>query len=257
MDTEKNTDNLSKTSNHASFEQVNNEGVERTYQLKSELGLAGVVIRPLFSLYLVSVGWQTVTLEMNPPHIAFATLATYTGLIVGATTWITLFLAGVFGIAAGGAKDFITLCSLLACLGFGVGGKWYNILYAMLNHVKHRTGALYLEHIPQSHQWTLTLLSIWWAFGQLVASLIGWAFIANFSCPNTTIPGECKPENNQGWRYTMYTLGALTLAMFICRYFIFDLRESSKFLIAKGRDEEAIEVSQLPSLLHLAARKAA
>lgn len=37
--------------------------------------------------------------------------------------------------------------------------------------------------------------------------------------------------------------GALTFAMFICRFFIFDLRESSKFLVAKGRDEEAIEVS--------------
>lgn len=37
---------------------------------------------------------------------------------------ITLFLAGVFGIAAGGANDFTTLGALIACLGFGVGGKY-------------------------------------------------------------------------------------------------------------------------------------
>ena len=36
-------------------------------------------------------------------------------------------------------------------------------------------------------QWTLTLLSVWWAFGQLVASLISWVFIANYSC-NPSIP---------------------------------------------------------------------
>lgn len=29
--------------------------------------------------------------------------------------------------------------------------------------------------------------------------------------------------------------------MFFCRYLIFDLQESSKYLVASGRDEEAIE----------------
>jgi hypothetical protein len=33
--------------------------------------------------------------------------------------------------------------------------------------------------------------------------------------------------------------------MFICRFVIFDLQESSKFLIAKGRNEEAIAVCHL------------
>ena len=28
--------------------------------------------------------------------------------------------------------------------------------------------------------------------------------------------------------------------MFVCRYFIFDLQESPKFLVATGRDEDAI-----------------
>jgi hypothetical protein len=30
--------------------------------------------------------------------------------------------------------------------------------------------------------------------------------------------------------------------MFVCRFFVFDVQESSKFLVAQGRDEEAIKV---------------
>lgn len=36
---------------------------------------------------------------------------------------ITLLIAGVFGLAAGGANNFITLASLLAVMGVGVGGN--------------------------------------------------------------------------------------------------------------------------------------
>ena len=33
----------------------------------------------------------------------------------------------------------------------------------------------------------------------------------------------------------------MTFGMFICRYFIFSLQESPKFLVATGQDEKAIE----------------
>lgn len=75
--------------------------------------------------------------ELRPVRVEYATMALYAGLILGASTWgvladligrrlsfnITLFIAGVFGIAAGGANNFTTLAALIACLGFGVGGK--------------------------------------------------------------------------------------------------------------------------------------
>jgi len=35
----------------------------------------------------------------------------------------TLFLAGVFGIAAGAAPTWIGACALYACIGLGVGGN--------------------------------------------------------------------------------------------------------------------------------------
>ncbi|ELU40770.1 membrane transporter [Rhizoctonia solani AG-1 IA] len=105
-------------------------------------------------------------------------------------------------------------------------------------------GALFLEFIPGSHQWLLTLLSAWWSFGQLTASLIAWGFISRYSCTNDTSQ-PCPVNENQGWRYTFYTLGAMTFLMFLARYAIFNLQESPKYLLAKGRDQEAIEVSPL------------
>ncbi|KAL9714526.1 hypothetical protein Ac2012v2_002840 [Leucoagaricus gongylophorus] len=143
--------------------------------------------------------------ELLPARAEFATLALYVGLVLGATTWgsladligrrlsfnITLFLAAVFGVAAGGAPNFVTFASLVACIGFGIGGNL------------PVDGALYLENIPQSHQWTLTLLSAWWAVGQLVASLIAWAFIGNFSCSPDVPVGQCQKADNMGWRYNL------------------------------------------------------
>ncbi|KAJ3512162.1 hypothetical protein NM208_g15354 [Fusarium decemcellulare] len=75
----------------------------------------------------------------------------------------------------------------------------------------------------------LTLLSVWWPIGQLASSLVAWYFIANW-------PVE------QGWRYFIVTIGIITFAMFIVRFFIFHLFESPKFLLNKGRQNEAVAV---------------
>ncbi|QRV89820.1 major facilitator superfamily transporter [Ceratobasidium sp. AG-Ba] len=248
-----------------SVERDHEEGVDSIYDMKSELvnrcfqneiGMG----RYQWELFLLSgFGWMadniwlqgvaiilpSISREMQPPHIAFATLALYVGLIVGATTWgvladiigrrlswnITLFLSGVFGIAAGGSHNFVTLGALISCLGFGVGGNL------------PVDGALFLEFIPGSHQWLLTLLSAWWSFGQLVASLIAWGFISNYSCAGDTAE-PCLANENRGWRYTFYTLGTMTFLMFLARYVVFTLQESPKYLLAKGRDQEALEVLQ-------------
>ena len=55
-------------------------------------------------------------------------------------------------------------------------------------------------------------------------------------------PGEacCDPANNKGWRYLVFTLGAMTFAMFCCRFFFFHLFESPKFLLSRGRQAEAV-----------------
>jgi len=48
----------------------------------------------------------------------------------------------------------------------------------------------------------------------------------------------------QGWRYSMYTLGALMLFLWAIRFFVFPMHESPKFLVAKGRDQDAVAVIQ-------------
>jgi hypothetical protein len=78
---------------------------------------------------------------------------------------------------------------------------------------------------------------------------------------------HCKSGRNIGvwlmltaaFRFTLYVLntvialkfllisltrGALTFSIFVYRFFVFDVQESSKFLVAQGRDEEAIKVAR-------------
>ena len=43
-----------------------------------------------------------------------------------------------------------------------------------------------------------------------------------------------------GWRYLVLTMGAFTFFMFVCRFFLFHLFESPKFLLSKGRQAEAV-----------------
>ncbi|KAF2108255.1 major facilitator superfamily domain-containing protein [Lophiotrema nucula] len=173
-------------------------------------------------------------------NIRYTTLALFLGLCLGASFWgiasdvigrrlafnTTLFLAGVFGLAAGGGPNWIGTAALFACLGLGVGGNL------------PVDGALFLEFLPFASGNLLTLLSVWWPVGQLISSLIAWGFIPNYSC--TAAP--CPKSENMGWRYFILTLGALTFCMFICRFFFFHLFESPKFLLSRGRQSEAVAV---------------
>jgi hypothetical protein len=45
-----------------------------------------------------------------------------------------------------------------------------------------------------------------------------------------------------GWRYFMITMGGVALLMFLIRFLVFTVFESPKFLMGKGRDEEAVRV---------------
>ncbi|KAF8153781.1 major facilitator superfamily domain-containing protein [Crassisporium funariophilum] len=172
----------------------------------------------------------------------FLSLAANAGLLVGALFWglgcdiwgrrwcfnITLLMAGVFGLAAGGSPNFVALASLLAVMGVGVGGNL------------PVDSAVFLDLVPASHQYLLTFMSIFWCLGQLLVNLLAWPLIANFSCPlgSTT----CQRSDNMGWRYLLFMLGGITLVLWGLRFFVFDLVESPRYLIGKGKDEEAVAV---------------
>ena len=83
-------------------------------------------------------------------------------------------------------------------------------------------------------------------------SLIAWGFVPNYSCEsglpacNQVADGMacCTKESNMGWRYLVLTLGAITFVMFIARFFLFHLYESPKFLLSRGRQDEAVAAVQ-------------
>lgn len=91
---------------------------------------------------------------------------------------ITLLITGIFGLATGGAHNFVTLASLFAVAGVGVGGNMPVDSAVFLGDIAeyhiHRSflTSSCIEFVPASHQWLLTLMAIWWSIGQLLASLV-------------------------------------------------------------------------------------
>ncbi|OJJ53233.1 hypothetical protein ASPSYDRAFT_162984 [Aspergillus sydowii CBS 593.65] len=189
----------------------------------------------------VALTLPQLTLEfgVDENRVRFTTCALFLGLCLGASFWgiasdiigrrpafnFTLMISGAFGLASGGGPNWIGTCALYACLGLGVGGNL------------PVDGALFLEFLPFASGNLLTMLSVWWPVGNLVSSLLAWAFIPNFTCSEE---GPCRKEDNMGWRYLVITLGAITFVMFLCRFFLFHLYESPKFLLSRGRQDEAV-----------------
>jgi MFS family permease len=129
---------------------------------------------------------------------------------------------------AASAPNFAAIGIFAAFWSFGVGGNL------------PVDSAIFLEFLPASHQYLLTILSIDWALAQVVANLVAWPLLGNLTCQQTDT--ECTRSQNMGWRWFVLTMGGITLIMFVCRFFLFTIYESPKYLMSKGRDEEAVEV---------------
>lgn len=130
----------------------------------------------------------------------------------------------------GNVTNFICrVCALYACLGLGVGGNL------------PVDAAVFLECLPPNSANILSGLATWWSVGTLIASMLAWAYIPNYSCISAE---NCTKADNWGWRYLVLTLGALTFLGFICRFLFFTLYESPKFLVSRGRQDEAVAAVQ-------------
>lgn len=183
--------------------------------------------------------------------ISSLSVAFNVGLTVGAFTWgilvdvvgrrwsfyLTCLFSGIFGIATGGSNSFLTLRVLTAFVGFGVGG---NIPI---------DATITMESLPTNRRFLLVLLSLFQPVGVLVASGIAYGFIPKYSCVGVVSDAgsaapPCLKADNAGWRYYLYTLGAITIAIFLLRFLVFKFRESPAFLINRGKDREAIKVVQ-------------
>ena len=112
--------------------------------------------------------------EFQHAHPPLLTLAQNIGLLAGAVFWgfgcdiwgrraafsITLGLTSIFALAAAGSPNFTAIGCFAAVWSFGAGGNL------------PVDSAIFLEFLPGSHQYLLTVLSIYWALSQLIANLI-------------------------------------------------------------------------------------
>ncbi|KAL1306995.1 hypothetical protein AAFC00_005625 [Neodothiora populina] len=161
---------------------------------------------------------------------------------------LTCLISAAFGLALGGCNTYTAFLVVTAFNGFGIGGN-----------IPIDT-TICLEFIPQNKRFLLALLSIFQPIGVVITSVLAYGFIPNFSCsPNFSeenplpscnsvdlAPGAecCTKASNYGWRYLMFTIGAITLFVFFLRFVVFTFQESPKFLVYRGNDEKAIEVLQ-------------
>lgn len=93
---------------------------------------------------------------------------------------------------------------------------------------------------------------MWQPIGVVVACAISYGTAARYRCdvglPACNADGLedgqdcCTVSSNMGWRYEVIIIGAMTLTVFFARFFLFRFHESPKFLLSKGREQDAIDV---------------
>ncbi|GAB5590727.1 hypothetical protein Unana1_05627 [Umbelopsis nana] len=188
------------------------------------------------AVYQVGLEYNVATTQLPWGSMSLAL-----GLCLGAVFWsalsdhigrrfsfnITLLIGGVVALIAAGAPTFPGYCVFVTFIGFGMGGNL------------PIDGTLFLEFLPGNWQWLLTFLSIWWALGQLVVTLLAWALITNFSCSSAD---NCPTSSNLGWRYLYYVTGGIALLMAAARVLTMQLDESPKYLLAQGEDAGVVKM---------------
>ncbi|KIM95258.1 hypothetical protein OIDMADRAFT_206366 [Oidiodendron maius Zn] len=188
--------------------------------------------------------------QFNPAYPRALTIAVYVGMLTGAIFWglsgdivgrrfafnTSLFICSIFTIIAGAAPNWVALSVFIALLGFGGGG----------NLVMDTT--VFIEYLPSKKQWVLTWLAAWWGLGQAIAGFIAWGFLspAKWNCPDPFNKqgvriSVCEDASNKGWRYVMYTSGALVFLMSIARITVIRLKETPKYLLGEGKDAKIVE----------------
>ncbi|KAL6161731.1 hypothetical protein ACJQWK_08433 [Exserohilum turcicum] len=158
---------------------------------------------------------------------------------------LTVFLACIFGTCIGTPSTYNAILVLTALTGFGIGGN-----------IPIDT-TITLEATPQNKRYLLPLLSMFQPIGVVICSVLAYGYIPNWSCSPNFSEGDralpactaiaqgeqcCSKEDNMGWRYLLFTLGGITILVFVLRSVLFDFQESPKFLIYRGKDAEAISV---------------
>ena len=183
-----------------------------------------------------------ISTEFKPSKPPLLSLSQNIGLLAGAIFWgfgcdifgrrwafnLTIGITSVFGLIAAGSPNFAAIGVFAALWSVGVGGNL------------PVDSAVFLEFLPGTHQYLLTVLSVFWAFAQLLATLIAWPLLGYHTCQQKAT--TCSRSQNFGWRYFMIAMGLLAMIMFILRFLCFTLYESPKYLMGRGKDAQAVQV---------------
>ncbi|KAL2197013.1 major facilitator superfamily domain-containing protein [Corynascus similis CBS 632.67] len=170
------------------------------------------------------------------------TIALYSGMFVGSLFWglgadiigrkhafnFSLIICCIATIVAGGMPNWPSLGFFISLLGFGAGG----------NLVLDTT--VFLEYLPGNKQWAVTLMAMWWGVGQAITGFIAWGFLVDDKW-NCSSKETCTKSNNMGWRYVMFTSGALVLVMSVLRLTLVQLKETPKYLLGMRDDKQVVD----------------
>ena len=191
---------------------------------------------------VTSLVFTPISNEFNPTRPSFLTLSQNIGLLFGAVYWgfgcdifgrrwafnLTIGITAVFGMVAAGSPNFAAIGVFAALWTIRVGGNL------------PVDSTIFLEFLPGSHQYLLTILSIYCSLAQVFATLVAWPLLGNLTCQQTDT--TCTKGENMGWRYFVIVMGGVALIMFIIRFIFFTIFESATLLMDKGKDEEALRV---------------
>ncbi|BFZ53439.1 hypothetical protein PYCC9005_000462 [Savitreella phatthalungensis] len=143
------------------------------------------------------------------------------------------------------AHSLPTLCALAFLLGIGIGGNIpVDSTVAAENLPRHTT----IRRLPIA---LVTLLSIFQPAGTLLCTVIARAVVPGNSCKDGLPPcgvdvvddvACCASGDNWGWRWLMVVLAVISGVAVVVRSVCFDLKESPRYLLAKGRNQEALQV---------------
>ena len=86
---------------------------------------------------------------------------------------------------AAGSPNFAPIGVFVSFWSIGVGGNL------------PVDSAIFLEFLPGSHQYLLTILSIDWALAQVFATLVAWPLLSNHTCQQEDT--NCTKSKNMGW----------------------------------------------------------
>ena len=163
--------------------------------------------------------------HLNASQRASITGIVFAGIILGTIFWglfadrygrklsymCACILICVGGLLSGASPNYYCLILFRAIAGFGIGGA--NVPFDLL-----------AEFIPTSHRGKfLMLIEYFWTFGSLFVAGVAWAFL-----------------DREGWRFLAF-IAAIPVTM-ICFVSYFYLPESPRWLLMKGRKDEAKQV---------------